>query len=63
MTTSIFSQDAVTVKKLRKKLRLTQEQFAQKLGVSFATINRWENGKHKLSPLAQIRLRMIAGNR
>jgi putative transcriptional regulator len=31
------------VKDLRKRLRLTQVQFADALGVSFATVNRWEN--------------------
>ncbi len=30
---------------LRERLRLTQEAFASILGVSFATVNRWENGK------------------
>lgn len=29
-----------------------QEKFATKLGVAFPTINRWENGKAKPSPLA-----------
>ncbi len=37
---------------LRKRLGLTQEKFAAKLGVTFPTINRWENGKAKPSPLA-----------
>ncbi|MEG1706772.1 MAG: helix-turn-helix transcriptional regulator, partial [Clostridia bacterium] len=32
------------VKKVRIKLYLTQAQLAKELGVSFATINRWENG-------------------
>lgn len=30
---------------LRNKLRLTQEQFSQKLGVTYVSVNRWENGK------------------
>jgi len=30
---------------LRNKLRLTQEQFSRKLGVTYVTVNRWENGK------------------
>jgi len=30
---------------LRDHLQLTQEMFARVLGVSFATVNRWENGK------------------
>ena len=35
------------IKNLRKQLRLSQEAFGKRLGVSFATINRWENGKAK----------------
>jgi type I restriction enzyme M protein len=31
---------------IRKKLNLTQEQLAQRLGVSFATVNRWEAGSN-----------------
>jgi len=31
---------------LREALGLTQEELAAKLYVSFATINRWENGKN-----------------
>ncbi|MBC6414494.1 MAG: N-6 DNA methylase [Chromatiales bacterium] len=30
---------------IRKKLSLSQEELASRLGVSFATVNRWENGK------------------
>lgn len=40
------------IKELRSKLGLTQEQFAAKVGVTFSTVNRWENGKGKPSPLA-----------
>lgn len=32
---------------LRAKLTLTQEQLADRLGVSFATVNRWEAGTSK----------------
>ena len=35
------------VKYLRKQLGLSQAAFAERLGVSFATINRWENGRTK----------------
>ena len=34
------------IKKLREKMLLTQEEFGNLLGVSFETVNRWENGKH-----------------
>ncbi len=40
------------VRELRTALGLTQEQFAAKVGVTFSTVNRWENGKGKPSPLA-----------
>lgn len=33
--------------KLREKMIFTQTEFAQLLGVSFATVNRWEAGKHE----------------
>jgi len=44
------------VKKLRTHMGLTQEQFATKVGVTFATVNRWEAGKAKPSRLAMNRL-------
>lgn len=31
------------VKQVRSELKLSQEDMAKELGVSFATINRWEN--------------------
>lgn len=33
------------IKIFRKELCLTQKEFAKIIGVSYATINRWENGK------------------
>ena len=33
------------VKELRDRLNLSQEELAARLGVSFATVNRWENEK------------------
>ena len=38
---------AEVIKKLRDKMLLSQEEFAKVLGVSYASINRWENGKHE----------------
>ena len=40
------------VRSLRERMDLTQERFAAKLGVTFASVNRWENGRAKPSPLA-----------
>jgi putative transcriptional regulator len=40
------------VHELRSRTGLTQEKFAARLGVTFPTINRWENGHARPSPLA-----------
>lgn len=40
------------IRELRQTLKLTQEKFAAQLGVTFPTINRWENGHATPSPLA-----------
>ena len=39
-----FAED---IKKTRQELLLSQAEFAKELGVSFATVNRWESGKNK----------------
>lgn len=46
----------MNIKLLRKKRKLTQEGLARKLGVSWSTVNRWERGIGKPSPLALRRL-------
>ncbi|MEK0085798.1 N-6 DNA methylase [Benzoatithermus flavus] len=38
---------------IRSALNLTQEQLAERLGVSFATVNRWEGGGNKPQRAAQ----------
>lgn len=38
------------VKHLRSCMGLTQEKFAQELGVSFSTVNQWENGHRRPHP-------------
>jgi putative transcriptional regulator len=40
------------IRKLRQEMGLTQEKFAAMLGVTFPTVNRWENGRSQPSPLA-----------
>ena len=34
------------IKKLRSKMILSQRQFVEEIGVSFAAVNRWKTGKH-----------------
>ena len=44
------------VKEVRRQLALSQEDLARELGVSYATVNRWENGQAKPSKLARAQL-------
>ncbi len=41
------------LKEIRRQLAMSQEDLARQLGVSFATVNRWENGLAKPSKLAK----------
>lgn len=50
--TKVTSEYGAQVKELRERLHLTQEAMAEALGVSFATVNRWENGWTVPSKLA-----------
>ena len=44
---------------VRMKLNLSQEMLARKLDVSFATVNRWENGKSKPQNLVMHRFEQL----
>lgn len=47
------------VKKIRGLKGLTQEEFARDLGVTFATVNSWENEKRFPQPFLLKRLLQI----
>ena len=53
-------QFGMRIKYLRKLKGWSQEDLARELGVSFASVNRWENGKTKPSRLAQDKIKQIA---
>ena len=44
------------VKRLRARMGLTQEKFAQAVGVTYSTINQWENGRRRPQPYLRGRL-------
>lgn len=41
------------LKEIRNQLSYSQEDLARELGVSFSTVNRWENNQAKPSKLAR----------
>ena len=47
------------IRKLRMELNMTQESFAHEIGVTFATVNRWENGRTTPNKVAQKVLRLM----
>lgn len=52
-------ETALLVRRLREQLGLTQEQFAHKVGVTYSTVNHWENGKRAPQPFLLSRLRQL----
>ena len=57
---STFENIAEELKKIRQQKGWSQEDLAREIGVSFATVNRWENGKTKPSRLAQEKIKQVA---
>lgn len=52
-----------TIKKIREELKISQEQLARELNISFSTVNRWENNKTTPSRLAKDRLYTFCENK
>jgi putative transcriptional regulator len=49
-----------TVRALRQKLNLTQEQFAARFHLPLGTVRDWEHGAHRPDKAAQVLLTVIA---
>lgn len=43
----IIDDYAFFIKELRKRMLVSQSELAEILDVSFASVNRWENGQHE----------------
>ena len=48
-----------TIIKVRATLNLSQVVLAELLDVSFASVNRWENGKYEPTRLVKEKIRLI----
>ena len=57
---TVSNNIAAELKKLRQTHGWSQEELARELGVSFATVNRWENGKTRPSRLAYDKIKQVA---
>ena len=47
------------IMQLRLKLNITQEDLARILGVSFTSVNRWENGHYEPTKLAKLKIKKM----
>lgn len=46
----------ILIKKIRSYMNMSQEELAETLGVTFASVNRWENGRAIPNKIAQSRI-------
>jgi DNA-binding XRE family transcriptional regulator len=51
---SINLDYSLLIKEVRRQLAISQEDLARELGVSYATVNRWENRQSRPSKLARV---------
>jgi len=47
---------ADAILKLRAHFNMSQEEFAKFIGVSFTSVNRWENGIHEPTKLIKAKI-------
>ena len=52
----------LSIRDMRNRLSMTQEEFAHALGITVSTVNRWENGHSEPSKLARATITRLAGN-
>ena len=56
---SIHVEDSVNVREIRKKLSLTQQEFALQFGFSLAAVRHWEQGSRIPEMSARVLLTLI----
>jgi putative transcriptional regulator len=55
-------KDIFTPRVIRKRLKMTQEEFARALRIPVATLRNWEQGRNALDPAARSLLMVVARN-
>lgn len=58
----VYEPKSVDVASLRRRIGMTQEQFAARFGFSVATLRHWERGDRKPRGPALVLLNVINGN-
>lgn len=55
-------EDIFTPQVIRKRLKMTQEEFAHALRIPVATLRNWEQGRNAIDPAARSLLMVVAKN-
>jgi putative transcriptional regulator len=55
-----FHFNPIDIKSLRKRYGLSQEKFAQLLGISIGTLRNWEQGRRKPEGPARVLLKVAS---
>lgn len=55
-------EDVFTPQVIRKRLKMTQEEFAHALRIPVATLRNWEQGRNAIDPAARSLLMVVARN-
>lgn len=55
-----LKNSGLSIRDMRSKLAMTQEEFAHALGITVSTVNRWENGHSEPSKLARATIARLA---
>ncbi len=56
----IFTPQQIDIQKLRKRLGMTQEKFANSFGISLGTLRHWERGDRKPQGPALVLLNLVS---
>jgi putative transcriptional regulator len=56
------AEDIFSPRFIRKRLKMTQEEFAAALRIPVATLRNWEQGRNAIDPAARSLLMVVARN-
>jgi putative transcriptional regulator len=58
-TYRVFVPSEVDVRKIRRRMKLTQDEFATKFGLPVATVREWEQNRRRPEGAARVLLTVI----
>ena len=60
MAAEVTLDQIIAPKNLRRRLNMTQEQFAEAIGLPVATLRNWEQGRNSIDPAGKSLLILLA---